>query len=112
MRQTVEQIIRNCGTEVILVTEGTEQPVRALLQVVRSKSQDHVQRAFGPLGEVPKGAYVYIGPVEPAAAAGHQIRWNGRKFQIRLAEPVVYGNEVLYIWGLCVEEGGEKLWGT
>jgi hypothetical protein len=112
MKKTIDGIIGCCGTEMTLVNGRDPQPVRALLQVARSKSQEYVQRAFGPLGEVPKGTYVYIGPAEPAAVAGDELWWGQRIFSVRCAEPVMYGGETMYIWGLCVEKGGEGQWGA
>ena len=112
MKKTIDGIIACCGMDLVLMKAQGAVSIRALLQVMRSKSQDNVQRAFGPLGEVPKGGYVLIAPMEPTVEVGDELRWGARLFDVRRAEPMMYGNEALYIWGLCVEKGGGDEWGA
>lgn len=105
-------MLRQYGTPMILVQGGQETQIRAFLQETRSKSIHGTQREFIPLGEVPKGIYVYIGPVEPVAAAGDLIRHQGKLLELRRAEPVMVGETAAYCWGLCVEKGGDDQWGS
>ena len=105
-------MIRRYGTAMVLVHDGQEQPIRAFLQETRSRSQGYVRREFTPLGEIPRGMYVYIGPVIPEAVAGDLILHGQRIFEVRRAEPVTVGDEKAYCWGLCVTKGGDRQWGS
>lgn len=111
MEKDVQGIIQRYGSEMILVKNGKEQTIRAFLQEGRSKSRENTQRAYGPLGERPRGLYVYMGPAEPAAEEGDELRFGRKILQLRRAEPMMYGDRVLYIWGLCEEKGSELDWG-
>lgn len=108
----VGKLVRQYGSTMMLVRDGVETEIRAFLQETRSKSQSGTQREFNPLGEVPKGMFVYIGPAEEGVCAGNSLIWQGRSFEFRRAEPVMLGDDVLYYWGLCLEKGGEESWGS
>lgn len=112
MLHSIEQMILHFGTPMVLEKAGQLLPLRAFLQQTRSRSKENSQREFGILGEVPKGLYVYIGPAEPEAAVGDVIHFQQRIFQLRRAEPMMVGTKTAYIWGLCVEKGGEGTWGS
>ena len=45
MKKTIDGIIACCGMDLVLMKAQGAVPIRALLQVMRSKSQDNVQRA-------------------------------------------------------------------
>lgn len=111
MLRAMEKMILRYGSEMVLIHDGQETSIRAFLQETQSRSQENAQREFSPLGEVYKGLHVYIGPVLPGAVIGDQIVYQGRNFEMRRAEPVMVGNEKAYVWGLCVEKGGESQWG-
>lgn len=70
MQRMVEKILNTYGTAVTLHHGGTDYELRAFFQPVRSKSWQYLEGNYSPLGEIPRGQYVYIGPVEPAAEAG------------------------------------------
>lgn len=112
MLEAMDKMIRRYGTAMVLVHDGQEQPVRAFLQETRSRSLGNVRREFSPMGELPRGMHVYIGPVEPEAAVGDLIVYGQRIFQMRRAEPVMVGDDKAYCWGLCVEKGGDSQWGS
>lgn len=111
MMRDTERMMACYGVPMTLVRGENEMPVKAFLQESRSRSQENAQRAFGPLGEEPKGLYVYMGPVEPAARTGDLLRYAQRIFEFRRAEPVMAGEEPVYIWGICIEKGGDADWG-
>jgi hypothetical protein len=54
---------------------------------------------------------VYIGPAEQEIAFGETLAVDGKDYMVRRVEPVYYGEEVAYYWGMCVEKGGEDNWG-
>lgn len=108
----IDKMLRQYGTPMTLIQGEQQTQVRAFLQETRSKSIHGTQREFIPLGEVPKGIYVYIGPVEPVAAAGDLIRYRDKLLELRRAESVMVGEAAAYCWGLCVEKGGDGQWGS
>ena len=111
MLRDLKRLMARYGTAMTLLRGDNELPVKAFLQESRSQSQENAQRAFGPLGEVPKGLFVYLGPVEPEVDAGDLLQYGYRIFEFRRAETVMVGEEKAYIWGLCVEKGGDTQWG-
>ena len=80
MRKMAEGIFRQYGTTLDLTVEGNRQQVRAFFQPVRSKSWQYLEGDYSPLGEIPRGQYVYIGPVEPAAEAGDTLTVDGKEY--------------------------------
>ena len=111
MRQMVEKILNTYGSAVTLSHEGQSRQVRAFFQPVRSKSWSYLSGEYSPLGEVPRGQYVYIGPVEPEAAVGDTVTVEGRSYWLRRSELILDRSGPVYCWGMCVEKGGEDTWG-
>lgn len=111
MQQMVAKILNTYGTAVTLCHQGENYEIRAFFQPVRSKSWQYLEGNYAPLGEIPRGQYVYLGPTEPAALAGDTVRLDGKDYQLRRTELVRDGNGPVYCWGMCVEKGGEDTWG-
>lgn len=111
MVQTMDALIQKYGTKMVLCHADQQHQIRAFLQGFKSKSQDNSHQQMAPLGEVNRGVYVYMGPVQPMAEAGDELVWEQRRFVLRRAEPVMVGNTAGYCWGLCVEKGGADTWG-
>lgn len=105
-------MLREYAAPMTLLRGDQEIQIRAFLQDTHSKSIYATQREFSPLGEVPKGIYVYIGPVEPAASVGDGLRYQGRLLEMRRTELVMLGQTPIYCWGLCVEKGSDDQWGS
>ena len=96
----------------LTLCRGTESwPVRAFFQPVRSKSWDYSDSNYSPLGEIPRGRYIYIGPVEPEAMAGDTIRMGEKTYLVRRSEVICDHKGAAYCWALCLEKGGEDDWG-
>ncbi len=112
MRKMAEGIFRQYGTAMTLTGAGGETKVNAFFQPVRSKSWQSMVSAATPLGEIPRGQYVYIGPAGVAVEIGDQLEVGGRTYLFRRVEPYYYGDEAVYIWGLCVEKGVNDTWGS
>ena len=110
MQQMIGKILNTYG---VSVTRKTEEPVtyRGFFQPVRSKSWQYLEGNYSPLGEVPRGQYVYIGPADKIVAFGDTLEVGGKDYMVRRLEPVYYGEEIAYYWGMCVEKGGEDTWG-
>jgi len=111
MRQTIDRIIELYGMLVLLQRDKGELAFRAFFQPVRSKSWQYLEGNYSPLGEIPRGQYVYLGPVVPGVSAGDVIRVEDKFYRIRRTEYVYDSSEPVYIWGMCVEKGGEDTWG-
>ena len=94
-----------------LVQGTASTAIRAFVRESGSKSQGSAEVDMTLLGQVPKGLYVYIGPVKPEAKAGDQLIFQGKILELRRTELVVLGDEAVYCWGLCVEKGEESQWG-
>ncbi|MBE6980158.1 MAG: hypothetical protein E7431_07265 [Ruminococcaceae bacterium] len=111
MVQMVGKILNTYGAAVTLRHEGQDYPIRAFFQPVRSKSWQYLEGDYSPLGEIPRGQYVYIGPVEPAAEAGDTLTVGSKDYWLRRTELVWDREGPVYCWGMCVEKGGEDTWG-
>jgi hypothetical protein len=53
-----------------------------------------------------------MGPANVAVDIGNQLVLNGKQYLFRRVEPYYYGDEAVYIWGLCVEKGVNDTWGS
>ena len=111
MKEAVAEMMEKYGAAVTLCRGGKEWPVKAFFQSVRSKSWDFSDSDYSPLGEIPRGRYVYMGPLEPEAAAGDTIRVESKSYLVRRSEIVRDGKGPVYCWALCLEKGGEDSWG-
>ena len=112
MKKMVAGILRQYGTSMTLTHGETKKKVRGFFQPVRSKSWQNFTNVATPLGEIPRGQYVYIGPADTAVALGDMLTIGGGRYIFRRVEPYWYGNQPVYIWGLCVEKGVNDTWGT
>ena len=111
MQRMVSRILKQYGSAVTLQKSDGSYEVRAFFQPVRSKSWQYLEGNYSPLGEVPRGQYVYIGPANKVVAFGDTLEVGGKDYMVRRVEPVYYGENVAYYWGMCVEKGGEDTWG-
>ena len=112
MRKMADGIFRQYGTGLVVTHEGNTRKVRGFFQPVRSKSVQSMVSSATPLGEIPRGQYVYMGPADTEVAIGDLLEVQGRHFLFRRVEPYYYGEETVYIWGLCVEKGVNDTWGS
>ena len=104
-------IMERYGIPVTLCREEERWAVKAFFQPVRSKSWDYSDSNYSPLGEIPRGRYVYIGPTEPEAKAGDTIQVGEKTYLVRRSELIQDHRGPAYCWGLCLEKGGEDDWG-
>ncbi len=110
MRSIIEAIIENYGSTVTAVQGAAEHSFRAFLQPVTGKSWQNMEKAFGPLGEIPRGQYLYLGPAARDIAETDHLRCGGKDYLVRRAEPILVRDEALFIWGLCVPKGADDPW--
>ena len=111
MRQMIDKILNHYGSMVTLQQQDNTYSIRVFFQPVRSKSWQYLEGNYSPLGEIPRGQFVYIGPVEPAAAAGDTLTVNDKTYWLRRTDWILDATGPVYCWGICVEKGGEDTWG-
>lgn len=112
MRKMVDKILKQYGTAMTVSSESGSVDVKGFFQPVRAKSWQNTVEFHTPLGEIPRGQYVYIGPADTAVAEGDTLTVGNRDYLFRRAEPFYYGDQAVYLWGLCMEKGGDDKWGT
>lgn len=109
MRRMVEKLLRQYGVEMTL--DG-ETPVFGFLQPVIGKTEQLAAAHPGPLGLENAKRYVYIGPLEPQPVENGQISLNGSVYLVRTVQEIQGANGPVYVWGMCVEKGGDDQWGA
>ena len=112
MRGTVEKLLSRLGTGMTIVSGEKETTARGFFRAVNSKSWQNMESTVSLLGEISRGQYVYMGPVDAAAKEGDTLILGNRTYLFRRVEPYYYGNQPIYQWGLCVEKGVNDTWGT
>ncbi len=112
MQRMAAGILKQYGTELTLEHGGNTVSFKGFFQPVRSKSWQSAVSASTPLGEVPRRLYVCICPPETAAKAGDVLTLGEKTYFLRRVEPYYYGEEILYLWALCMEKGGDESWMT
>lgn len=105
MRLMVERLLARLGAELVLKQAGQETRLRGLIQHSRSKSLQNMRHDFTPIGRIPDGQYIYIGPAQPAAAAGDELVLGDKTYILRRVERVWFRDMPIYSWGLCVQKG-------
>lgn len=87
-------------------TRGKEN-FRGFLHFITSRSWQNSQRDMTVLGEDPGGLYVLIAPNSIQVMVGDTVEEGVWYYTVRRVEQVMYKDEILYQWGLCVKKGGE-----
>ena len=112
MKNTVEGILSQYGTE-LLITSGEEQKtIRGFFRAVNSKSWQSMESEATLLGEISRGQYAYIGPADGGIREGDILSLGEKTYLFRRVEAYYFGGQALYQWGLCVEKGVNDTWGT
>lgn len=110
MRRMVDKLLNQYGTQITLLHDGQKIALKGFLQTGGSLSQRSAKRKMSPLGEIPGNQYLYIGPAGAPAQPGDILLQNGRKYELRQLETILYRSVPIYHWGLCVEAGGADTW--
>lgn len=108
----IGKILHNYGIPAVVTHEGADVTVRIFFQPSASKSWDSMNPIVGPLGQLPGGQYLYIGPAEQPITQGDRVEVDGGGYILRRCEAYRDSNGPVYWWGLCVREGGEDKWGN
>ena len=112
MYRSTDRLIDCFGTPMVLRRETGDRKVKGFLHHSGSRSWQRTNVEYSPLGKIPEGQYLYIGPAEPVPKVGEELRREDKSFEFRRVETVLLGSRVLYCWGMCVEKGGEVPWGN
>ena len=112
MKRMIEKVMAQYGTDMTVVSGEETKPVRGFFRAVNSKSWQSMESEATLLGEISRGQYAYVGPVEVAVREGDTLRLGDRTYLFRRVEPYYYGNQAVYTWGLCVEKGVNDTWGS
>ena len=112
MQKMVDKILRSYGSLMTLHHDGKSYMFRGFLQPGLSMSQRSAIKKISPLGEISGDTYLFIGPVEePQAQIGDTLSDGEKDYELRQVEKMMYKNEPIYMWGLCVLKGGADTWG-
>lgn len=108
----MEALMTRWGTDMTIVGEGMKTTVRGFFRAVNSKSWQNMESVVSLLGEISRGQYVYIGPADVAVKEGDSLNLGTKSYLFRRVEAYYFGNQPVYLWGLCVEKGVNDTWGT
>ena len=100
------------GTDLTIVSGGVQKTARGFFRAVNSQSWQSMESEASLLGEITRGQYVYLGPVEADVKEGDSLILGEKPYLFRRVECYYYGNQPIYQWGLCVEKGVNDTWGT
>lgn len=106
MKRTIDQMFRRYGTQMMVCTSGDEESVQGFLHFNTSRSLQNTQRDMTVLGEDPGGQYVLILPAGIQILSGDTVETNNSRYVLVRVEQVVYRDEILCQWCLCVKRGG------
>lgn len=112
MRRMINKILKQYGTAAVLEHEGKQIRLRIFFQPSMSKSWDSMNPIVTPLGQLPGGQYLYIGPAEQPIRQGDLVMVDGNSFVIRRAETYLDRKGPVYQWALCVRKGSDEPWVT
>lgn len=112
MRKLMDGFFARYGTEAVITSEESVQKAKVFFHSVNSRSWQNMERMFFPLGEIHRGQYICVLPIEAIARAGDTLTVMGRSYKLRRVEEMFVRGAALYRWGLCVEKGGDDHWGA
>lgn len=110
MRRMMDRALKRYGVAAVLEHDGKNIPLRIFFQPSMSKSWDSMNPIVTPLGQLPGGQYLYIGPAEQPISQGDVVQVSAGSYVIRRAETYLDRNGPVYQWALCVRKGSDKRW--
>lgn len=107
----IDKIFSYYGTKFTLIcNDGERIELMAFLQPRRALSQRNALKRISPLGEIPGDTYLFICKADCGVQIGDTLRRDQEYYDVRQVETVLYKNNPLYLWGLCVQKGGTDTW--
>jgi hypothetical protein len=110
MEELIGRILEKYGTPMEVLQQGKWLPLRAFLQPSHTKNRQDMRREVTPIGCIPGGQYVFIGPVGKVAE-GDTLRMSGSYYVVQRLDTLHYGADAVYSWGLCSRGGEADTWG-
>lgn len=104
------RMVARYGQTVTLHRDGDPAglPVRAFLQPITQRREDWRQDLPTPLGVRSQERFLYLGPPEVSleGLGDGFLEWHGRRFQVRVCQPVYLGERLSHWWAVleCREE--------
>lgn len=111
MRKLMDGVFERYGTTATIQTAAGEQQIKVFFYSVNSSAWQNMERVFSPLGEVPRGQYICVLPMDAVAGPEDTLTVAGHKYLLRRVEDMVMFTGAVYRWALCVEKGSEDTWG-
>ena len=112
MRRLMDGFFSRYGTEAVITSEESAKKAKVFFHSINSRSWQNMERMFFPLGEIQRGQYICVLPIDTPAKAGDTLTVMGRSYKLRRVEEMFVKGTALYRWGLCVEKGGDHHWGA
>ena len=112
MKDLIKKLIKDYGSDAIVTYNGVAYSSKVFFQLVTSKSWQNMERMVDTGGIIPRGRYLFIAPPELASKPVECLIVGGRAYTVRRADTILYRNEQLFTWGLCVEGGDMDPWLT
>ena len=106
MRRMIGKILKCYGVS----ATGEGHPVRIFFQPSGSKSWQSMDPIVTPLGRIPGGQYLYIGPAEQEVRLEDTVVVGTGEYVVRRAEAYEDDQGPVYWWALCVKKGGADTW--
>lgn len=112
MRRMIERIFKKYGTPILRRTVDGDETIRGFWQHTGSLGWKNMQPVYAQLGEVPRGQYLLMLPMEPVIEKGDSIQKGESWYIVRRVEKMWHGEEAIYQWCLCEEGGRTGVWGS
>lgn len=109
---TIEKVLRRYGSRLTLHGGDKTVVFHGFLQHSGSRSWYNMEPRYSPLGQIPRGKYILLAPVETPVSVGDTLDDGCTTVTVRRIENVKMGDNAIYLWGLCEEKGGEDHWGS
>ena len=106
MRRIIDDLLQRFGVDALV--NGI--PTRIFLQFSNSKSWDSMNPIITPVGQIPGGQYLYIGPADIPVAVDDEVTVADTDYIVRRSEVYQTHEGPIYRWALCCLKGGEEQW--
>ena len=107
----IDRILRKYGTPILLRRIDGDTIIYGFMNHTGSLGWKNMQPVYSQLGEVPRGQYLLMMPMEPLLKKGDLICRDNIWFIVRRVEKMWNGEEPIYCWCLCEEGGATGIWG-
>lgn len=110
MFRLVGKVLNRYGSEIVLQRGEKRTGFRGFFHHTASRDWHNMEKVFSPLGQIPRGQYALIAPADLGLKVGDILEHNGKSYGLRRVETILFRDDALYCWGLCVERGATTEW--